>query len=99
MEGRGLNTTPCRLSKTAEAASSTLEILREFVTNRTKEPVIYLICKKADDETETELSLQEQLSDAKEKIDDLEDNISKLQEQLKKFEDKVCAFHCHHFYS
>lgn len=44
-----------------------------------------MICEKADDETETDLSLEKQLSDAKEKIDDLEDTISKLQEQLKVF--------------
>lgn len=34
LEGKGINTTPCRLLKTSEATRSILDLLREFTTNK-----------------------------------------------------------------
>lgn len=60
--------------------------MREFMLNKTKKPIIHLICKKVEDETDTSdlFSLQEQLSDAKGEIDDLKNTIKDLTKQLKR---------------
>lgn len=48
--------------------------------NKTREPIIHLICTRVEDETDTSdlFSLQEQLSDAKDEIEDLKDTIKDL---------------------
>lgn len=73
LEGKGINTTPCRLLKKSESTRSILDFLRESTTNKSKDPIIYRICEKEGSETDTELdlSIHEQLLDAKEQTKDL----------------------------
>lgn len=55
----------------------------QFSVNKTKDPIIYLICERADDQMEDEVSMQEQLQDARTEIGELKDTVKKLQEQIK----------------
>lgn len=84
IEGKGSTASPCRLSKVAEEADSTAKLMKEFMINKTKEPIIYLICEKVDDEIAVEFNLQEQLEDANDKIDRLENKVKDLTKQLRK---------------
>ena len=90
IERKRANTTPCRLSKAAEEADSTVVLMREFLTtNKTKEPIMYLICEKVDEEIDEAMSIRDQLVDAKAEVDELKESLRKLQEQVKKQSSKA----------